>query len=188
MRQINDQQYEQFTPEERTKLAFAALARNDETEANRLWATCPKYHYKVHDLNFTERFNALILIGSVFFQKSVHYYILIKRLDEFISDYHRDLEYEEQAGLNDREKQTQKLLEQTENTRTLGVGRLKSLYKGFERFCNKAGVGYNDILKSLLLEEVCQGIGWIIDNTVTEVADTDISLDYEMFLSYWNFS
>src|SRR5580658_5737426 len=101
MRQIHDNQYAKFTPEERVRLTIAALSRGDEPDASRLWQTSPRYTYRAHDLEYTQRVNVLILLGTVFFEKCVWHYNRIKKADMFIICSKQDLEYEEREGFAD---------------------------------------------------------------------------------------
>jgi hypothetical protein len=51
----SEQLYTQFSPEERARLALAALARDDQNEDGRLRRTCPTKIYKSRDLEFVDR-------------------------------------------------------------------------------------------------------------------------------------
>lgn len=186
MRQISDNQYEQFTPEERAQLTFSALARNDEAEANRLWNTCPRYRYKMADIEYTQRVNLQILIGSVFFQKFVCGYNNLTKIEILSSEFLNDLEHEEEAGIFAFKDKISKLIKIADDAKIKCCVQLKSLYYGFERFCNEAGINHVDTLKSLSIEDACPDIDIILSSSL-EATETDIFNSFEMFKSYWHF-
>jgi hypothetical protein len=71
-----DKFYDTFTPDERVKLALAAMGRNDEAELRRLWDTCPRKNYRMQDAAFDDRMDAVLLIA-----KSVLSYLLLIEKD-----------------------------------------------------------------------------------------------------------
>jgi hypothetical protein len=186
MRQINDLQYAQFTPKERVQLVFAALARNDEAEATRLWETCPRYKFITTDLNFTEQVSALNLMSALFFEKIVRHYNCIKMADQFISGMEEDLAFEEEGNLTDIVNQTKKNMELAERTRAGHLIHLKAAFQGFERFCAEIGMSYEDVLKTIPIETSCWNIDYLL-KTEGEV-DEQLSREFcEMLLSVWKF-
>lgn len=186
MRQISDQQYTQFTPTERVQLVFAALARNDEAEATRLWETCPRHRFVTTDLNFTEQVAALNMIGAIFFEKIIRHYNSIKMADQFISNMEEDLEFEKKETLSDIANQTKRNLEIIEKARKGHLSLLKAAFRGLEQFCTEIGMNYNDILKTIPIENSCWGIDYLLR---TEGEDDEQSAkDFcKMLLSCWNF-
>ena len=186
MRQINDQQYAQFTPKERVQLVFAALARNDEAEATRLWETCPRHTFTTTDLNFTEQVSALNLIGAMFFEKCVCHYNCIKKVEHFISEVEMDLKFEERENLLEPANQSQKTLELAETAKKGHLSCLKALFKGFEQFCAEAGVNSKDILKTIPIEDSCWDINYLLE-TEGDLEEQLIKNFHDMFLSCWNF-
>ncbi len=186
MRQISDQQYGQFTPKERVQLVFAALARNDEAEATRLWETCPRHTFVTIDLNFTEQVGALNLIGAIFFEKVIRHYNGIKLAEQFISGMEEDLEFEEMENLTDFANQTKQNLEIAEKARSGHLFHLKAAYKGFERFCAEIGMNYTDMLKTIPIEGSCWGIDYLLKPEGE--ADEQLAKDFcEILLSCWKF-
>lgn len=186
MRQINDQQYSMFTPKERVQLTFAALARNDEAEAARLFETCPRRMFVTHDLNYTEQLSALILIGAMFFERCVRHYNGIKKVDQYIAGAEADLEFEEKENLSAIASQTRQLLELAEKAKKDFISHLKALFKGFERFCSEVGVNFKDILKTIPIEDSCWDIDYLLA-TEGNIEAHLINEFYEDFLSCWNF-
>lgn len=186
MQQIHDRQYAQFTPKERTQLVFAALARNDEAEATQLWATCPRHTFVTIDLNFTEQVGALNLISALFFEKCIRHYNCIKKADQFISDLKNDIEHEERENLTEILNQTKKTLEIAEKAKQGHLSRLKALFKGFERFCAEIGMSYQDILKTIPIEDSCWDIDYLL-KTEGEVNEQEAKNFCEMLLSCWKF-
>jgi hypothetical protein len=81
---------------------------------------------------------------------------------------------------------THKLIDKAEDTKTKGITQLKSLFFGFERFCNHVGICHNDVLKSLDIEEICHDIDLILNSPINADND-DVEGVHKMFLSYWNF-
>ncbi len=64
--------YDTFTPDERVKLALAAMGRGDNEELKRLWSTCPRKAYRMQDAAFSDKMDAMMLIA-----KSVLSYLLL---------------------------------------------------------------------------------------------------------------
>lgn len=149
MRKIHDRQYSQFTYKERLNLTIAALARGDETEANRLVETCPRYSYVTYDLKYTESLSALIILGTLFFEKCVYRYNLIQRAEEYISNTKAELEHEEQVGLKELAKSSQNVIELATKARKNHISALKGLYEGFRAFCIDAGLDSENILQTI---------------------------------------
>lgn len=63
MKPITDALYSTLTPEERARLAVAALARDDHGEAARLLATCPKETTRGPERSYRRAADALTLGG-----------------------------------------------------------------------------------------------------------------------------
>lgn len=186
MRQISDQQYAEFTPKERVQLVFAALARNDEAEATRLWETCPQHKFIATDLNFTEQVSALNLIGMIFFEKCIRHYNSIKMAEQFISYREEYLELEEKENLTESVNQTKKNIEKIEGARKIHLSHLKAAFKGFKLFCTEIGMNYEDILKTIPIEDSCWGLHYFL-KTEGE-PDEQMAKDFcKMLLSNWNF-
>lgn len=186
MRQISDQQYAEFTPKERVQLVFAALARNDEAEATRLWETCPRHTFVTTDLNFTEQVGALNLIGMIFFEKCIRHYNSIKMIDQLFFGIAEDLELEEKENLTETENQTRKNMEMAEKARMLHVSQLKAAFKGFELFCSEIGMNHEDILKTIPIEESCWGLDYLLK--AEGEPDEQLAKEFcKMLLNSWNF-
>ncbi len=186
MRQISDQQYAEFTPKERVQLVFSALARNDETEATRLWETCPRRTFVITDLNFTEQVGALNLIGMIFFEKCIRHYNSIKMADQVFFSMAEDLEFEEKENLTETQNQTRKNMQMAEKARMVHISQLKAAFKGFELFCTEIGMNHEDILKTIPIEESCWGIDYLL-KTGGE-SDEKLAKDFcDMLLSSWKF-
>jgi hypothetical protein len=186
MRQIHDQQYAEFTPKERVQLVFAALARNDETEATRLWGTCPRHTFVTTDLNFTEQITALNLLSAMFFEKCVRHYNLIKKADMFIMCSEQDLEFEDREGFEDFANQTRKLIELAGRARNGHISQLKGLYEGFKQFCSDVGFDSENILKITSVKDCCYDLDILLDS------DIEVDIEYsnqikDLLLEHWHF-
>lgn len=158
MRQIQDQQYIQFTPKERLNLTMAALSRGDETEANRLWQTCPRYKYTAYDFEYTLSVTSAMMLGSLFFQKCILHYNNIKRADTIIIGNEQDLEFEEEKKLHDLANQTKNLINRVKKTQNKLISKLKGLFAGFKQFCSVVEFDYEYILQTIPLKECCHDL------------------------------
>lgn len=184
MRQIHDNQYTQFTPKERLNLTFAALSRGDETEADRLWQTCPRYTYVAHDLEYTLGVSALTMLGSLFFEKCVLLYNLIKRVELLILGYEQDLEYEEKEGLNDFANQSRNLIEIVSISQKANLSKLKGLFEGFRQFCLNKNLDSETILKTTSIEGCCHDLAILLASDV-QIDPEYVSQIESFFLEYW---
>ena len=57
MGDILGRNYKVLTAPERFTLTLEAMARGDESEADRLDDTCPQHNYRMDDLEFRDRMN-----------------------------------------------------------------------------------------------------------------------------------
>lgn len=186
MKQIHDTQYQKFTPIERAQLTFAALSRGDEPEATRLWQTCPRHTYKTLDVEYTLRVNTLIMLGSMFFEKCIKHYNLIKKADMFIMSSEQDLDCEELAGLEHLANQTRELIELVSKAQKAHISRLKSLYEGFRLFCSNIDINSECVLNTIPIKDCCYDLDILL------ASDTEIDVEYrnqikDFFLKYWQF-
>lgn len=186
MRQIQDQQYTQFTAKERINLTIAALARGDEAEADRLWKTCPRYKYDAHDFEYTLGVDALIVLGALFFQKCVLHYNLIKKVDTFIMGSEQDLEFEETAGFNDLAKKIRDLIELATKAQNVHISKIKGLFNGFKQFCFSVGLDDENILKTIPIKDCCHDLDILLG------AEIEVDMQYmnhikDFFLEHWHF-
>lgn len=186
MRQIQDQQYTQFTAKERINLTIAALARGDEAEADRLWKTCPRYKYDAHDFGYTLGVDALIVLGALFFQKCVLHYNLIKKADTFITGFEQDLEFEEAEGFNDLAKKMRDLIELATKAQNAHISKIKGLFNGFKQFCSSAGLDDENILKTIPIEECCHDLDILLGAEI-EVDTQYMNHIKDFFLEHWHF-
>lgn len=76
MRKDISKLYDVFTPDERVKLALAAMGRGDNAELERLWSTCPRKAYRMPDAAFGDKMDAVLLIA-----KSLLSYLLLVEKD-----------------------------------------------------------------------------------------------------------
>lgn len=186
MRQIHDQQYTQFTAKERINLTIAALSREDEAEADRLWQTCPRFNYHAYDFEYTLGVDALFMLSALFFEKCVRHYNLIKRADTFIMGSEQDLEYEETEGLGDLAKKTRDLIELATKAQNAHISKIKGLFKGFKQFCLGAGLNDENILKTIPINDCCHDLDILL------ATDIEIDMQYMshiegFFLEHWHF-
>jgi len=185
MRQINDNQYTQFTPKERLNLTFSALSRGDEAEADRLWQTCPRHRYVAHDFEYTLGVSALSMLGALFFEKCVMHYNLIKRAELLIMSSEQDLECEEKEGLSDLANQSRKFIAILNTTQQTHISKLKGLFEGFRRFCSEEGFDSENILNTIPLAGCCYDLDALL------VSDIQMDPQYvnevkNFFLEHWN--
>lgn len=184
MRQIHDNQYAQFTPKERLNLTFSALSRGDETEADRLWETCPRHRYVAHDFEYTLGVSALTMLRALFFEKCVMHYNLIKRAELLIMGTEQDLEYEEREGFSDVANQSRRFIEIVKTSQQAHISKLKGLFEGFKLFCSEVGFDSENILKTTSIKECCHDLKILLSS--------DIKMDLEyvnqakyFFLEHW---
>lgn len=186
MRQIHDQQYAHFTSNERLNLTLAALARGDETEADRLWQTCPRYQYHAHDFAYTLRFNALMILSSIFFEKCIFHYNFIKKIDEFILDAEYDLAFEEKENMEEIANETRKLIKLTQKSLNTHISRIKGLFEGFKLFCAEVCLDYENVINITLIKKCCHDLDLLLE------AEVERDMQYAdqvkvFFQQYWNF-
>lgn len=187
MRQIHDQQYTHFTSNERLNLTLAALARGDATEANRLWQTCPRHQYHAHDFAYTLRFNALMILNSIFFEKCIFHYNFIKKIDEFIVDAEHDLEFEEKENMKDIANETRKLINLTQKNLDTHISRIKGLFEGFKLFCAEASLDYENVINITSIKSCCHDLDVLLEAEI----ETDIQYVEQIktfFFEYWHFT
>lgn len=186
MRQMHDQQYSKFTPMERTHLTLAALSRGDMSEADRLWEICPRYKYEMYDIEYTQRVNALLMLGAMFFEKCVWHYNLIKKADTFIMCSEQELEHEERENFEDLASQTRRLIELATTAQNVHVSQIKGLFEGFKQFCADSSIDGEAVLKTLPIKECCCDLNLLL------VSDAESSTQYTMqmknfFCEQWSF-
>ena len=185
MRQIHDNQYTQFTPKERLNLTFAALSRGDETEADRLWQTCPRHRYVAHDFEYTLGVSALTMLGSLFFEKCVMHYNLIKRAELLIMGAEQDLEYEEKEGFIDFANQSRKFIEIVNTAQKAHTSKLKGLFEGFRRFCSDESLNSVDILKTIPVESCCHDLAILLASDI-QIDSQYVTQMKDFFLEHWH--
>jgi hypothetical protein len=186
MRQVNEQQYKQFTSKERLNLTIAALSRGDESEANKLWQTCPRYQYQAHDFEYTLSVSALMLLNALFFEKCVSHYNLIMKADSYAMGFEQDLEFEEAEEYSESSKQAQGILDKIINAKNIHVAQLKGLFEGFRQFCSEAGLDSECLLKAIPVNDYCHDLNMLLATDI----QTDIQYTSKIksfFLEHWNF-
>jgi hypothetical protein len=186
MRQIHDQQYARFAPNERLNLTLAALARGDATEADRLWQTCPRYQYHAHDFAYTLRLNAVMLLNSLLFEKCVFHYNRIKKIEGFILEAEYDLAFAEEKNSKEMANETQKLIEHTQKALNTHLSRLKGLFTGFKLFCAEAYLDYENLINITSIKNCCHDLDFLLESEV----ETDMQYVDQVkvfFWGYWNF-
>ncbi len=186
MRHINDQQYSQFTPKERLNLTIAALSRGDESEADRLWQTCPRYRYDTHDFQYTLSVDALMILSGVFFEKCVLHYNRIKKAEIFIMSSEYDLEFEEKEGMEDFANQSRKLIGLANKAFNLNVSCIKGLFEGFKQFCIDADLDSENILKTIPIKDCCHDIDLLLSNKI-EMDMQYVAFIKGYFSEHWHF-
>lgn len=185
MRDINENNYKQFTPIERTNLTYAALARGDLEDAERLWATCPRFSYTTRDFEYTLRFENLMLLSSIFFENCVLYYNSAKRAEMYILlSRHGPKEYKDMDPSH--LESNLRILEMVENARDKYLDRLKALFEGMRRFCAQVEVSFDDVINMSRIEKSCFCIKKYLSK-VTEISEEYAEQEKNSFLELWNF-
>jgi len=151
------------------------MARNDSKEVERLWDTCPIYQYRARDLEYKARFTAITLITSVFFEKCVYHYNIIQRANTY--DLLTD-------GMSPSENET--ISTKVDHIRERHISLLIALYRGLAEFCTQTRLNYEDLLKTIYIEETCRDIE-IYFALEVEINPAYIQCAKEMFLEYWHF-
>lgn len=186
MRQIHDQQYTRFTPNERLNLTLAALTRGDKTEADRLWQTCPRHQYHAHDFVYTLRLNAVMLLNSLFFEKCVFHYNQIKKIEGFILEAEHDLAYEEEKNMKEIVNETQKLIEHTQKTLNTHLSHLKGLFEGFKLFCAETCLDYKNVINMTSIKNCCHDFDLLLESEI-EADRQYVEQIRDFFFEYWHF-
>lgn len=186
MRQIHDQQYAGFTPNERLNLTLAALARADTIEADRLWQTCPRYQYHAHDFAYTLSLNAVMLLNSLFFEKCMFHYNQTKKIEGFILEAEYDLAFVEEKNAKEMANETQQLIEHTQKTLNTHLSRLKGLFAGFKLFCAEACLDYENVINITLIKDCCHDLDLLLESEFeTDMQYMNHIKDF--FLEHWDF-
>jgi hypothetical protein len=186
MRQIHDNQYTQFTSKERLNLTFSALSRGDKIETDRLWQTCPRHRYVAHDFEYTLGVSALTMLGSLFFEKCVMHYNLIKRAELLIMGAEQDLEYEEKEGFSDCANQSRKFIAIVHIAQKAHTSKLKGLFEGFRRFCSNENLDSENILKTIPIEGCCHDLAILLASNI-QIDSQYANQVKDSFLQHWNF-
>ena len=184
---IANQNYKNFTAEERFKLTLSAAARNDEKEMQLLWDTCPIKQYSITDMQYRERMYLIAILGDTFFKMCVCLYSDIEKADGYIHDQIKEREYELAHRFEGLPSISENTLELVKTIKDTSIARLKALYLAFNDFCLAIEIDSEHILNELPIKRAC--------NYIDRWLKSDISADEgyrewakEMFLENWRFN
>lgn len=173
MRSINVKNYDQFSPLERLNLAIAALARNDETEIDRLNQSCPMYKYSVLDPEYTKRFLFFALISGRFFELCVYWY------DKITFCAFGLILWASEGNKKDYPDKSQIILAQNNY-----ISLLKGVYAGLRQFCDEVGLNADDIIKATPVENILDDISrYLLSDVEASAANTEYFK--KDFFRYW---
>lgn len=178
MHDVSLKAYGQLTPKERINLTISALAREDFTEADRLYDSCPKRDYTVCDKEYNCRLMSLPSIKYLFYTKCVYYYNILVKIDHIILL----LEATSLTTPHEEDSKYDKMLVR----HRIFVGRLKALHQGFLQFCDQAELDGHDLLKTIDVQGTCFDIiKYLTYNVAPDQPDIDAIK--AMFLECWQF-
>lgn len=174
MRQINDQKYTNFNSTERLNLTIAALARKDFIEADKLWQTCPKLHYRLPDAKYAGNFEILMLLNSMLFIKCIKHYNKIKKIDEYLLNAREELDKDQILKLDVILSKPKKI--QTEY--------LKGLFEGYKMFCNEASIDYENAIEINEFKICCHDLEMLLQTDIKPNMEYAHKIK-DIFLEYW---
>ena len=165
-----------LTPDERFRLALAALVRDDEAEIRRLVATCPRYTYTMADTAFYDQWRASDDVAKTFgvlWLWTLHRYTEAHLLR---ATYERAVQ-EGMTTLAARDV-TDMLIQRGEE--------LKGAYTGLLRFCKAARLAPADLFAwwPPILESV-EGVREVLDGDVFELDEAIATRTYRILALRW---
>ncbi len=166
-----------LVPDERFRLALAAMARDDEDEVRRLHATCPRAAYTMPDHDFTARWEAsqdvAITFGAFWLWMQLRYteahWLVIAR-----------------EHLTARGMTEMKADEATDRLFRRGA-ELRGARAGFVRFCAAARLDRNTLLQwwPPLADEI-ESVRWLLDDDDLFDTDEEVSAaTYRILAARW---
>jgi len=165
-----------LTADERFHLALAAMARDDETEIQRLHDTCPRYTYTMTDKDFTDRFRRSHDVATKF---SVAWLWSHKQYVEAMWL----LAFHERGVAKGYTTQTKNevfdlLIRRGEE--------LKGTYAGLLRFCAAARLDWRLLLQwwPPIIDEI-ESVWWLLDDDVFEATEDVTAAVYRLLSSVW---
>jgi hypothetical protein len=163
-------------PDERFRLALAAMARDDEDEVRRLHETCPRRAYTMLDYDFTMRWEAsqaiAITFGAFWLWMQLRYteaLWLVNARERLAARGIAEIGAEEAFD---------RLIRRGEE--------LKGVVAGLAHFCADARLDRDALLQwwPPLAAEI-ESVRWLLDDDVFE-ADADVSAaTYRILASHW---
>ena len=143
--QINEKNYEYFTPTERLNLSIAAIGRKDQEEVDRLQRSCLVRNWTARDLEYQSYFISYSII-------CIQFYTICADLFTRITAYSYTFLLEAQKSKNKEDKiaiaPNVKMREISDKQDAL-IAQLKAVYEGFYQFCDAVGLNGGDILKTI---------------------------------------
>jgi hypothetical protein len=165
-----------LTPDERFRLALAAMARDDDAEVHRLHRTCPRYTYTMQDADFTDRFRRSWDVATKF---SV----------AWLWSHKQYVEAMWLLAFHDRGMAKGIAMQPKDETLDLLIRRgaeLKGTYMGLLRFCTAARLDWRELLQwwPPIIDEV-ESVWWLLDEEAIEGTEELAAVMYRLLAAVW---
>jgi len=166
-----------FTPDERFRLALAAMAREDDAEIQRLHETCPRHTYTMMEYEFSDRFRRSWDTVTTF---AVAWLWAHKGYVEamwILSMFQREAMRAE-MGMDAAD-----VIALVEKRRA----ELKAAYAGLLRFCGAARLDWQVLLQwwPPLLDDIESVRGLVLDNADVETPEAAVDVMYQTLATTW---
>jgi hypothetical protein len=161
-----------LTADERFRLALAAMARDDDTEIEHLFKTCPRYTYTMTDIDFADRFHksndAAVTFGLLWLWSHKQYVEALWLL----STYRRAVD----------KKMTTLTIEEVMDLFIKRCAELKATYVGLVRFCTAARLDWRELLHwwSPLIDEIESVRAFVLDDEEIEAPEEMVAVAYRV--------
>ena len=146
MLKLKEDNYNQFTVQERVNLTIAAFSRGDSKEVNRLYKSCPQYTYQATDYEFTKRIDAITWVGEKYAELCQYFYDKILLSESVIAG--------QILSLLKHETTTSEIQE----IQMYHICNLKSVHHALIKFCNEIDIDSNQLINWMTLAEDRKGI------------------------------
>lgn len=165
-----------LTPDERFRLALAAMARDDEAEVRRLQSTCPRRSYTMRDADFTDRFN-----GSR--DVAVEFMVI------WLWSHKQFCEAQWLLTTHARAAQRHRITMTEDDVLELVLRRgaeLKATYAGLLRFCAAARLDWRELLQwwPPILDEI-EEVRWLLDEELVKETEELTAVVKRLLASVW---
>jgi len=166
-----------LTPDERFRLALAAMARDDDAEVQRLQATCPRHSYTMMEYEFSDRFRRswdTVTTFAVSWLWSHKQYVEAMWI---LSMFQRE-DMRARMDMNATE-----VIARVEGRRA----ELKATYVGLLRFCDTARLDWQMLLQwwPPLLDDIEGVRALVLDNEDVETPEAVVDVVYRTLAVTW---